>query len=208
MTTEPTAIDRLRSAAQRALESLDDLIAYTTDPGVEALGARHELARELSNTSPEVARRILGTTEQADTMAAPEVEAHPTLTEWIGEVQEGDDAWMFLGENSDRAFIEKRVANHHKRFSSWADGTPVNRRIVRKTTTYTVADEAQQPTPDVVEETVPACKCGHPQERHALLSGTYAQCRHKYTEAGRPKCPCGMYRPQGTATDHATEEPK
>ncbi|MFD9834474.1 hypothetical protein [[Kitasatospora] papulosa] len=47
--TNPTT--RLRSAAQRALESLDDLIANTTDPGVEALGARYELARELSTTT-------------------------------------------------------------------------------------------------------------------------------------------------------------
>ncbi|MER7726415.1 hypothetical protein [Streptomyces sp. NPDC096323] len=45
-----------------------------------------------------------------------------------------------------------------------------------------------------------ACKCGHPQDRHALLSGTYAQCRTKYAEAGRPKCPCGMFRPQADPT--------
>ncbi|MFD0035562.1 hypothetical protein ACFVJK_46815 [Streptomyces sp. NPDC127172] len=49
--------DRLRAAAQRALESLDDLIANTTDPGVEALGARHELAAALSNAGPIVIRR-------------------------------------------------------------------------------------------------------------------------------------------------------
>ncbi|MGW9238154.1 hypothetical protein ACWGRL_05360 [[Kitasatospora] papulosa] len=62
-----------------------------------------------------------------------------------------------------------------------------------------LAAEAQQPTPAETEETVAACKCGHPQERHVLLSGTYAQCRHKYPEAGRPKCRCGMYRPQSDA---------
>jgi hypothetical protein len=45
--------DRLRSAAQRALESLEDLIANTTDPGVEALGARYELATALLNTPAE-----------------------------------------------------------------------------------------------------------------------------------------------------------
>ncbi|MEU9849211.1 hypothetical protein [Streptomyces sp. NPDC047985] len=61
MTTTPADdAARLRSAAQRALESLDDLIANTTDPGVEALGARSELATALINTSPEVARQILG----------------------------------------------------------------------------------------------------------------------------------------------------
>ncbi|MEV6102655.1 hypothetical protein [Nocardia sp. NPDC051981] len=61
MTTTPADdTARLRSAAQRALESLDDLIANTTDPGVEALGARSELATALINTSPEAARQILG----------------------------------------------------------------------------------------------------------------------------------------------------
>ncbi|MFF5421828.1 hypothetical protein [Streptomyces misionensis] len=40
--------DRLHAAAQRALESLEDLIRNTTDPGVEALGARWELAHALS----------------------------------------------------------------------------------------------------------------------------------------------------------------
>ncbi|MFD8710376.1 ParB N-terminal domain-containing protein [Streptomyces anulatus] len=57
---------RLRAAAQRALESLDSLIADHQDPGAETLGARYELARELSNTSPEVARQLLGTTETED----------------------------------------------------------------------------------------------------------------------------------------------
>lgn len=47
--------DRLRDAAQRALESLNALIADTLDPGVEALGARHELGQALLNTAPAVA---------------------------------------------------------------------------------------------------------------------------------------------------------
>jgi hypothetical protein len=38
---------RLHDAARRALTALDDLIYNTTDPGVEALGARHELAQTL-----------------------------------------------------------------------------------------------------------------------------------------------------------------
>ncbi|MFF1417448.1 hypothetical protein [Streptomyces sp. NPDC058280] len=47
--TTPAA-DRVRSAAQRALKALDDLIANTSDPGVEALAARFELATALLNT--------------------------------------------------------------------------------------------------------------------------------------------------------------
>lgn len=49
MNTTATSIDttRLIAAAQRALESLEGLIANTFDPGVEALGARYELAHAL-----------------------------------------------------------------------------------------------------------------------------------------------------------------
>lgn len=52
MTTQPALIDtigpaRLHTAAERALDSLEALIADNTDPGVEALGARYELATAL-----------------------------------------------------------------------------------------------------------------------------------------------------------------
>ncbi|MFD8407200.1 hypothetical protein ACFV1G_21245 [Streptomyces anulatus] len=97
MPTSPTPADRpadqlrarLRAAAQRALESLDNLIADHQDPGAEALGARYELARELSNTSPEVARQLLGTTETA----APVVdEQEPVQLRWgLDDVMYGDD---------------------------------------------------------------------------------------------------------------------
>ncbi|MFB7707950.1 hypothetical protein [Streptomyces sp. NPDC056105] len=42
----------LPEAARRALAALDDLISNTTDPGVEALGARHELSTALINAAP------------------------------------------------------------------------------------------------------------------------------------------------------------
>lgn len=42
--------DRLRDAARRALDSLNDLIADSSDPGTEALGARFELETGLTNT--------------------------------------------------------------------------------------------------------------------------------------------------------------
>ncbi|MFE4334043.1 hypothetical protein ACFRQM_32915 [Streptomyces sp. NPDC056831] len=50
--------------------------------------------------------------------AAPQstvTEAHPTTIEWIGEVEEGDGQWMYLGTSTDRAVIEARIANHQKR---------------------------------------------------------------------------------------------
>lgn len=57
MTTQPTTTprqpaDELHAAAHRALSSLEDLIAELHDPGVEALGARYELARALGTLSP------------------------------------------------------------------------------------------------------------------------------------------------------------
>ena len=96
---------------------------------------------------PEQARRVLGTTEQADTVAAPaEAEAHRPLTEWIAEVREYDGRWEYLGADPDRTVAEKRCASVTRRHPD----APT--RIVRKTTTYTVAAEAQQPTPAPAEE--------------------------------------------------------
>lgn len=48
--TEPLTTqqhDRLTAAARRALDSLTDLIRDSSDPGTEALGARHELEQAL-----------------------------------------------------------------------------------------------------------------------------------------------------------------
>ncbi len=44
-------ISRLAEAASRALDTLDDLIAESRDPGVEALGARYELAQAIGRLS-------------------------------------------------------------------------------------------------------------------------------------------------------------
>ncbi|MEU0978492.1 hypothetical protein ABZ488_04675 [Streptomyces griseus] len=82
--------DRLRAAAQRALESLDNLIADHQDPGAEALGARYELARELSNTSPEVARRILGTSAAEGATAVPSADRRARYAAAIREA----DGWV------------------------------------------------------------------------------------------------------------------
>lgn len=71
-----------------------------------------------------------------------QAEAYPTEISWIAEVQESDDQWMYLRADCDRAVVEQRIASMQKRFPQWKDGTPVNSRIIRKTTTYTV-----EPTP-------------------------------------------------------------
>jgi hypothetical protein len=51
-----TMTDRMYDAAQRALDALTDLIRNTFDPGVEALGARYELAHVLSDPTLMAAR--------------------------------------------------------------------------------------------------------------------------------------------------------
>lgn len=59
--------DRRRDAAQCALESLDDPITATTDPGVvEALGARSEPATALINSTRFTAPGVLDFAEEID----------------------------------------------------------------------------------------------------------------------------------------------
>ncbi|MEU0317080.1 hypothetical protein [Nocardioides sp. NPDC006273] len=82
--------DRLYDAAQRALDSLNDLIRNTFDPGVEALGARYELAHVLSDPALMAARAAARqTTGQDDTKPAP----------WTADGRHGptpDEAAAFL----------------------------------------------------------------------------------------------------------------
>lgn len=67
MNDEPSTA-RVEAAARRALAALDDLIANTTDPGVESLGARFELSRALIGVQPsplsQAAARELSKTER------------------------------------------------------------------------------------------------------------------------------------------------
>ncbi|MFJ8871056.1 hypothetical protein ACIRD6_35555 [Streptomyces sp. NPDC102473] len=101
------------------------------------------------------ARRILGTTEQADTETAPEVEAHPAEHRWSAELHDPlADEWL----PGSRYLVRDRAVNalnHGRKIApTWKDGTPTERRLVRETTTYTVepeAAEAQQPTPAPAE---------------------------------------------------------
>lgn len=52
--TGPVSTNRLEAAAQRALDSLGDLILNTPNPGVEALGAQFELRQALLDAIPEI----------------------------------------------------------------------------------------------------------------------------------------------------------
>lgn len=135
-----------------------------TEPGSSVVD---DDPRNIAAVAAAVARKILGATDEstaehhvvdgvrylchADDHYCPDeaqqptpavieaqAEAYPTETSWIAEVQESGDQWMYLRADCDRAVVEQRIASMQKRFPQWKDGTPVNSRIIRKTTTYTV----------------------------------------------------------------------
>lgn len=115
---------------------LRDRIAalFRQPPGHERLG---------DQTPGEIADAVLAVLPAADAST----EVYPTETSWIAEVQEVDDQWMYLSADWDRTVVEQRIAGLQKRFPQWKDGTPVNGRIIRKTTTYIV-----DTSPAVTEE--------------------------------------------------------
>ncbi|MGY4931591.1 hypothetical protein ACWD7T_10800 [Streptomyces sp. 900116325] len=128
-----------------------------------------ELVRELEADLARVqghACRVAEKLRKAE-RAVDQTEAYPTETSWIAEVQESDDQWMYLRADCDRAVVEQRIASMQKRFPQWKDGTPVNGRIIRKTTTYTVEPAAdREPLTHLAKganaEDCPACKGTNP----------------------------------------------
>ncbi|WP_406463008.1 hypothetical protein OHB07_16290 [Streptomyces sp. NBC_00111] len=122
--------------------------------------------------------RAGGSVGQADTVVAPErvkhsgpatafcvlclsgehervTEAYPAQHRWRTETYDYlADEWDQGTPYTERADALARHQVRERRFPTWEDGTPVQRRIVRETTTYTVeqlAAEAQQPTPAPAE---------------------------------------------------------
>ena len=72
-------------------------------------------------------------------MRAPEPQAHPPVHRWRVEVLDGDE-WMPAGGLHDRARALQLLDNARRSRPAWVDGTPVQRRLVRETTTWTVED--------------------------------------------------------------------
>jgi hypothetical protein len=103
------------------------------NPASEGYGTGQEKAEALLDAHAAEVRAAVEPEPEA-----PEV--YPTEVSYIGEIEESDGFWMYLTADRDRAAVEKRIASRQKQFPSWADGTPVRRRIVRKTTTYTVEE--------------------------------------------------------------------
>lgn len=71
-------------------------------------------------------------------MTTPAEEAHPPQTRWRVEIRDGD-GWIPMGSphTSSNAAHEAQAAWDESR-PAWVDGAPVQRRVVRETTTYTV----------------------------------------------------------------------
>ncbi|MGW5430388.1 hypothetical protein ACWET9_24730 [Streptomyces sp. NPDC004059] len=72
-------------------------------------------------------------------LAAESSEAHPTMHRWMAEIYDPTaDEWVPGTRHILRPNAVKQL-NHAKAIGpTWKDGTPVERRLVRETTTYTV----------------------------------------------------------------------
>ncbi|MFE9920440.1 hypothetical protein ACFYQA_02300 [Streptomyces sp. NPDC005774] len=108
MENQPT---RIETAARRALDALNDLIANTTDPGVEALGARFELSQALIGAQPSpldrAAARELSTTERGTLRFALDLAQERMLSRG-DEFTDDDEAAV----DSLRRMAVQKVAGH------------------------------------------------------------------------------------------------
>jgi hypothetical protein len=70
-------------------------------------------------------------------------EAHPPYHRWYVETRDGvADQWAPGMRFTDRAKAVERYQALSENHPTWYDGTPVERRIVRETTTYSVEEPA------------------------------------------------------------------
>ncbi|MEV7154876.1 hypothetical protein AB0N77_09655 [Streptomyces misionensis] len=88
-------------------------------------------------------------------------EAHPPRHSWRVETRHPlADEWAPGSHFGDRQAAVERYETANSRAPLWKDRTPVERRIVRETTTYTVeepAPVAQQPTPECIASISGSC---------------------------------------------------
>ncbi|MFJ5915006.1 hypothetical protein ACIQFW_04305 [Streptomyces ardesiacus] len=80
----------------------------------------------------ELVRRV------ADETAATETQAHEPLHQWRVEILDGDEWMPASGLRRDRSQAAEQLRMSSERRPLWKDGTQVQRRLVRETTTYTV----------------------------------------------------------------------
>jgi hypothetical protein len=108
----------------------------------------------LANRLTERGQGVLWAAERlrrlADEAPEPETQAQPPYHRWSVETRDAvADQWTPGTPIADRDKAVERYGHVTTNWPTWKDGTPVRRRLVRATTTYTVetgaAAEAQQP---------------------------------------------------------------
>ncbi|WP_370667068.1 hypothetical protein [Streptomyces sp. IBSBF 2507] len=87
----------------------------------------------------EIAERLR---RMADETPAAETEAHEPLHQWRVEILDGDEWMPASGLRRDRAQAVDQLQMSSAKRPLWNDGTKVQRRLVRETTTYTVEQSA------------------------------------------------------------------
>ncbi|WP_069743059.1 hypothetical protein [Streptomyces sp. EN23] len=85
-------------------------------------------------------------------------EAHPTTTQWAVELYDPrHSTWVGTTRFHTPEVAADAQAAYEENTPTWTDGSPVRRRIVRVTTTYTVQPEPAAPA--APEEPAPAPQC-------------------------------------------------
>jgi hypothetical protein len=81
----------------------------------------------------------------ADEAQQPEAEAHPPTCRWaVAMYDPSADEWVSGMHYADGDRAVERLAQQVALAPLWADGEPVQRRLVRETTTYTIPAEGAQ----------------------------------------------------------------
>ncbi len=84
----------------------------------------------------------------ADETPPAETEAQPPHHRWYVETRDGvADEWVPGQRFTDRSEAAERYLTVSEHYPTWEDGSPVQRRFVRETTSYTVEDPGTEAVP-------------------------------------------------------------
>ncbi|MGQ5576289.1 hypothetical protein [Streptomyces sp. ECR3.8] len=141
-----------RPDERRSLQLADAVLAVLPEPTDKAAVLRwaadhldRYVGLQSSDAAPEVegARLVIRELRRmADETPDTQTEAHAPLTEWRVEILDGDEWMPASGLRRDRSQAAEQLRLASERRPLWNDGTRVQRRLVRQTTTYTVEQPA------------------------------------------------------------------
>jgi hypothetical protein len=103
-----------------------------------------------SEVSAQAADLVLAALDRYDTWAMGHTagpEAHPPSTRWRVEILDGGEWIADSRTYTARSLATDRYESENRQAPAWADGKPVERRLVRETTTYTVETPDTRPAP-------------------------------------------------------------